>query len=718
MRKKIIRVLFFIFVSINCYGQNFSVKNLISLCNKTEWETVNRFLISKGWDYDDSQIGPNDQSRAISWAFKKQNFNGNAQAWFALYTNNGNPCKIEYTVYNRGSFTIIQNSIYGAGFKLTSSEINDNEIVTKYDNSLFILRISSKKTIQDDDFQTNITVYEVVLIKKSSVYDPENGVKYKYYKDGQIKSVYKLKNGKINGELKKYYDNGNLQLNGNYINGKGNGFFVEYDSLGNISAKYIEVDDKIDGILTLYQNGLKYQEISVLNGIFEGGFTIYYYDESNNVKYKVVGNNENGKMSGKITTKMLVGNNEIEVGYDNYRDGMKNGDSKHYLNSDTLEYKQFKNDTLNGLYRREIKVVPSEKDSINNELFWNIDCEGAYKDGLKNGHWKFYLFGTLTQEGNYLDGKKQGKWFEYVIWESHHGEKSSEIQYINDERNGLSKAFFDFKCIDTVLNGIKGVSCHSIPITELVYYKSDQRDGEYILRDSIGNLKVKGYYSSGEEDRAWTFYNSDSSFAVADYSKGQKLSAKYYNPQKELYLKELYNNGILFECDYYKDTALIETHLIKKNDDGYRVVVMTNASSKQDTITSCGYVINSKDEYTYKLFSNLGKRDGEYKLLVKNETIVEGSYCEDKKCGYWIFEYPKSNVYSTKLYANDTLMEEKFYYNKSRKIFNGKLDIINSGLRYVIKIKKGLRNGKTSIFNMEGLLVGVEVYKSGVRIKT
>jgi antitoxin component YwqK of YwqJK toxin-antitoxin module len=55
--------------------------------------------------------------------------------------------------------------------------------------------------------------------------------------------------------------------------------------------------------------------------------------------------------------------------------------------------------------------------------------EGAYKDGLKTGHWvQWSLDGYKVSEGNYVAGEKQGIWVYY----DEMGRPLSTGNYINN----------------------------------------------------------------------------------------------------------------------------------------------------------------------------------------------------------------------------------------------------------------------------------------------
>ena len=121
--------------NFNLYSQKLTLTDLTTLCNKKNWEDVNQSLLAKKWTYYDSEKGSTYKYNTITWSFNKDYYSDKAQAWFYLYTYEGYPNKISYSVFNKESYSIIQNSISSAGFKLVNSEIEDNQVISTYSNT-------------------------------------------------------------------------------------------------------------------------------------------------------------------------------------------------------------------------------------------------------------------------------------------------------------------------------------------------------------------------------------------------------------------------------------------------------------------------------------------------------------------------------------------------------------------------------------------------------
>ena len=155
---------YFILTILCCssiYAQKLTLTDLTSLCSKKNWEEVNQTLRVKGWEYHESSKGNTYQYNTITWSYEKSRYDNKALAWFYLFTYDGLPNKITYTVHNQDSYSIIQKSIATAGFKLTDSEIEDNEIISTYASSNYTLKISTRKATRNDYWESSITTYSI-----------------------------------------------------------------------------------------------------------------------------------------------------------------------------------------------------------------------------------------------------------------------------------------------------------------------------------------------------------------------------------------------------------------------------------------------------------------------------------------------------------------------------------------------------------------------------
>lgn len=109
--KRFILLCILIYISQGAYTQKLTLTDLTNLCNKKNWEDVNQILLSKNWSFYDSEKGSTLKYNTITWSFNKDYYSDKAQAWFYLFTYDGLPNKISYSVFNKESYTLIQNSL-------------------------------------------------------------------------------------------------------------------------------------------------------------------------------------------------------------------------------------------------------------------------------------------------------------------------------------------------------------------------------------------------------------------------------------------------------------------------------------------------------------------------------------------------------------------------------------------------------------------------------
>ena len=66
--------------------------------------------MNKGWEYYESEKGSSTRYNTITWSFNKS-YGDRAEAWFYIYTYEGFPNKIAYSVFNKPAYSKIQNSL-------------------------------------------------------------------------------------------------------------------------------------------------------------------------------------------------------------------------------------------------------------------------------------------------------------------------------------------------------------------------------------------------------------------------------------------------------------------------------------------------------------------------------------------------------------------------------------------------------------------------------
>ncbi len=758
--------IFFLLISFalnNGYCQNLSVSEITALCSKSNWETINNHLITKGWAYYESSTSEDYKINTITWSYEKEYYSEKALGWFYVYSFENAPMKISFNFFNLKSYNSILGSIGPAGYKLIDSKIGDNSITLTYLNQNYILTISTSKRNSESDNDVSSTSYEVTVKKKNSYFDYDNGIKKEYFPDGTLKKEYTLTNGKLNGNYRQYHENGNLQLAVKFVNGKREGLQQEFDELGNIEVKINFKENVENGLFQNYQNGRLNEEYYFISGIKSGKYTLFNYDDNSKVIAKLTGRYENDLKQGKWTTSYFQNGTDTIVEYVNYKDDLKHGETLKYIHADTVEISNYEEDYLHGYFKRTIFITMFQGDEFKETGMWVIDCEGNYKNGIKTGLWKYYSLGNLKESGIYDFDRKDGIWTSYLTAGEKTGEIQSQTEFLNNKKNGKSSTFYE---LDLERDSSKSDISYKIVTTQIleeIYYKNDlefgsyskrlnngqiiesgyyidgkkektwflrnedktsettnyrndKKNGEYIIRDSNSRVTVVGSYWNDLKSGLWKFINNDSSYLTVEFQFDNPISNSFYNHDDDLIYKESLKNGKIQKMEFFQNGKLQKSQTIASKINGYVINTTLFSTSNSDTVISFIYTLESSQEFDRDIFDSLAVLNGDFKITVKNLVINEGEFCNNSPCGNWKTYYTEQNVYSSKKYSQGIVIEDYYYNLTTNSKYNGRLTIYNDSERITYKIKDGLKDGKSKIYNSIGTLIDTIDYKNGIKI--
>lgn len=744
---------------IQSSAQDLSLTDLQNICQKTNWEYANQYLMNKGWEFYDSEKGSSTQYNTITWSFNKS-YGDKAEAWFYLFTYEGFPNKISYSVFNKTAYTKIQNSLNSNGYKLKDSEINDNEITSKYANNVYLLEITTKKREKKNEYSyydKSITAYNFQLIKKSGVYDPDNGEKTEYWYGGdKIKAKYTLKDGKINGSFKTYYYSGNTEKTGSYINGIANGKYIVYGEDGSKSEEYSMKNDEKDGL-----------------------YTGYYYDEGK-LFLKVIGNYINGEKDGIWKTIVLEDNKERTLEFENYKNGIKHGLFQE-AKGDSLITGSYKNDMLNG----ECKIyVDFSRMLLGGIIRTDISSltlisEGRYSNDLKSGYWKNYdLTGSLRSDGAYFEGKESGEWkYYYTNFTDDEGgvyPYSKELYLVQNYSNGIPNgkstrySYLDkeeYPCSEDDNTKSSLDTCTRMvyqKVLETSFYKNDKLDGLFELKDSIGGIIAKGSFRNGLKQGEWLHRYSDTDYDGDRYFIFQKGS--YLKDKREGKWIQYYTEGKIAETFNYKNGELdgeyIEWNSFNKpkqkknfNNGEFKELIVYDSIgnipvSKYEILDvslssyKCrkteyfdnGYVsqvywLKKEGEINHNWFELVfalatgklsdgtkGYENGEFNYYLNGKPIATGNKLKGDRVGWWNIYYYDENVKIEQNYTSGKVSSE-IYKTLNGKYYSGEFTYIDNeqNIKEIRKIKNGSRQGKTVFYDLAtGKKIRSENYKNGI----
>jgi len=615
---------------LSIFGQKLTLNDLANLCNKKNWEDVNQALLAKGWVYYDSKKDSTYKYSTITWSFNKEYYNDKAKGWFYLFTYEGFPNKISYIVFNKESYSLIQNSISSAGFKLVNSEIEDNKVISTYRNTSYTLKISTEK-IEDNEWDSrSFTAYNITIIKKSGIYDPDNGKKTDTYYDGTTHAEYTLVNGKVSGIFKVYYENGTLKKTGNFINGIENGLFKEYDEDGNIEAEYTMSNGELNGSLKIfYSNGKLKKSGYFLKGKEHGHFI--EYDEYGNKEAEYV--MANGMKRGVLK---LYKDGKIDVST-TFKDDIKNGQHiEYYYNNETGK-----------LMLKQI---------------------GEYINDEKNGTWKLFFIEDdnterLLKYENYTGDVKNGQ-FQDV-----NGDSLILGSYRNDKLHGKYKVYLDFNRM--LVGGVIITDTANLNLIVDGSYYEGEKSGYWKQYDLNGALRSEGRFSNGKETGEWKYY----------YTSWSDENIPFF---RQFILVQNYQNGVLegkstrYSYSEMNEYPLyIESDTSKNSEVNEYLLYSDTSKNSLDTFKHIVYkkVIETSYYKNGKLNGPFELRDSLNPFFNENEIIAKGNFKDDLKDGEWLHRYSDKNeneeiyfIYQKGNYTKDKRDGKWIEYNTENKI--------------------------------------------------
>ncbi len=198
----------------------------------------------------------------------------------------------------------------------------------------------------------------------------------------------------------------------------------------------------------------------------------------------------------------------------------------------------FKNNPLNGYYlvkyskrKSEISNFSNGKREGHSKYFWleKLESEGLYKNGLKEGLWKYYVYnsGELLATTHYKNGKKDGK-------ETFHGFEKKVFNYKNGVLDGWQKKF-NYK-------------------SEILSSKSFYENGD--LKKSLY------FFFDGSIEKECEFNNGNGSCVKFKYKNSgvENLQIKdsiFYKAGKKVALKSYVNDSIDFNIKIHTQVDTI-----------------------------------------------------------------------------------------------------------------------------------------------------------------
>lgn len=410
------------------------------------------------------------------------------------------------------------------------------------------------------------------------------GVSGRKVAEGKFNSV-----GKKDGLWKYYHSNGNLKEVSYYINGELTDSSWSYLPNGLKQYKLNFVNDKINGDVFVYENGVLRNKMTYTNGEFKNGqYVRYFPNGAVDFQYEVKdgkpegellslfdsgelfkrGTYKAGEMDGPQTTYFRNGNVRVK---ENYLNGKLHGDFERFFEDGKLEIKgKYVNGNQAGEWMTyyedgKQKVVQNydETGKQNGQAtFYNRDGSKLYEMTYKKGDvvaYKYFtrdgnvategerktgdfLFksihpnGNTESEGYYGKKEHNGKWMTYDI----NGNLFIEREYENGVNKGTHKRYYSNGKIEIQYD----------------YNKEGNAHGYYFDNFRNGKLYKQGYMNNDEWDGPWEEYYHDQSLRTSYFYINGELNGyrHHYLKNNKKRKSEFFENDLLKFTIYY-DTA-------------------------------------------------------------------------------------------------------------------------------------------------------------------
>jgi antitoxin component YwqK of YwqJK toxin-antitoxin module len=489
----------------------------------------------------------------------------------------------------------------------------------------------------------------------------------------------------------------------------------------------------------------------------------YTYYASDNLHFK-------GKLSGEMKEgKWVYYTDTIKTAqkvyqYFNYAADVLEGPFRK-VSGDSIEIGTYATGKLNGPYTLEKFQLSVGGDTLKTPI-----KSGRYGMGKKMDFWKMHQNGVLHKEGFYSNDQKIKKWKTYDLLSKNRSNPDLMLvsNYEKDKKGGEEiRHFYYDEAGAKVNNSVKAnyyqgklngtyeekdatekliatgnysegkkqgewtVDLADKNMTKTSNYFEDVQMGPVVFKDYGGNKLIEGAYDKNERNSTWSYFSSSGSKVKEEnYKNGGKLNGEMivYNNT------EIQQQKIVFEDDVMQHltrfdpngSKVMGDYIFRYNDPAEGITTIEVKLANKDTVESFIYEGKQTEPFQYKDFEETFKneaksgrnfeKNGAYEKLLNDQVIESGYFTKNKKDGSWEYYYD-SNVLWTISYENNEKKGEKFTDKKLKAPFKGNYLVKYPGgkTKVDIKVKDGLRNGKSIYYDKSGTVLREEKYKDGVK---
>ncbi|TBW26794.1 toxin-antitoxin system YwqK family antitoxin [Gramella sp. KN1008] len=433
------------------------------------------------------------------------------------------------------------------------------------------------------------------------------------HREKNSEGLYDISGGRT-GVWKYYDDNGILTENGNYIDDKPNGLVTLYFNSGKKDSEVNYVNGKMQGYAVFYfPNGQIQNHGLYENDLKQGVWKEYYIDGTP----KAINFYHDNELHGEQILFEAYGKKYMTDHY-NY------GKLEHSIAFmpegaayDTIRYKQNKDEYIVKTHYPSGRL----KKSI------------TYLHGYKHGEFKAYsVEGILETEGDYFNNLQHGEWTDY----RENGDVIFKRNFEYGSYNGKSE----------------------------VFYENGQLDTEYIYNYGIDTGVWKSYHENGEQ-----------ATQIPHENGSEHGEWKLYDNQGNLQLIRYYEYGRLLGYSYLDGEGALKKMIPLKNETGKIESFYSNGNPSRVFEVIGGDFHNNYNTYYFngQLMEvtpySYGLRHGwniEYYENGKKKT--EAEYLFDNLHGMKKEYYPNGTLKSETVYKNNIEVGPAMYYDSEGKI--------------------------------------------------
>jgi hypothetical protein len=146
-------------------AQNLSFNQLLELRKKNLGE-AEEFLTSKNWEFQEAAEPTSTSMGNATFTYNKSTMSSTAESFLTfMYGDVNLPNRLSIQVNNKAKYNEYLSSIKNAGFKLSTTTVEDGRLIKIYKNSNTVIKISASTS--KNDFYTESAIWRFLICSKA-----------------------------------------------------------------------------------------------------------------------------------------------------------------------------------------------------------------------------------------------------------------------------------------------------------------------------------------------------------------------------------------------------------------------------------------------------------------------------------------------------------------------------------------------------------------------